>query len=62
MKFDLFMYCTMGRKHELEAGLAGLNNDYYQRMLEEIREIAQFAIACSNAAYAALPNTEACKN
>lgn len=43
MKFDLFMYCTMGRRHELEAGLAGLNNDYYQRMLQEIKEIAQFA-------------------
>lgn len=42
MKFDLFMYCTMGRKDELQAGLAGLNNDYYQRMLSEIREIAQY--------------------
>jgi len=43
MKFDLFMYCTMGRRHELEAGLAGLNNEYYQRMLAEIRDIAQYA-------------------
>ncbi|MDE0847015.1 MAG: LLM class flavin-dependent oxidoreductase [Actinomycetota bacterium] len=43
MKFDLFMYCTMGRRDELQSGLAGLNNDYYQRMLSEIREIAQFA-------------------
>ncbi|WP_420625094.1 LLM class flavin-dependent oxidoreductase [Candidatus Poriferisodalis sp.] len=43
MKFSLFMYCTIGRRHELEAGLAGLNNDYYQRMLGEIAEIARFA-------------------
>ena len=43
MKFDLFMYCTVGRRHELESGLAGLNNDYYQRMLNEISEIAQYA-------------------
>jgi alkanesulfonate monooxygenase SsuD/methylene tetrahydromethanopterin reductase-like flavin-dependent oxidoreductase (luciferase family) len=43
MKFDLFMYCTMGRRHELEAGLAGLDNDLYQRMLTEIADIARFA-------------------
>ncbi|MGY9072099.1 MAG: LLM class flavin-dependent oxidoreductase [Acidimicrobiales bacterium] len=43
MKFDLFMYCTVGRRSELEAGLAGLNNDLYQRMLKEIAEIAAFA-------------------
>ena len=43
MKFNLFMYCTTGRRDELEAGLAGLNNDYYQRMLAEIADIAQFA-------------------
>ncbi|MDG2112553.1 MAG: LLM class flavin-dependent oxidoreductase [Actinomycetota bacterium] len=42
MRFDLFMYCTMGRRHELEAGLAGLDNDLYQRMLDEIRDIAQY--------------------
>ena len=43
MKFDLFMYCTMGRREELESGLAGLNNDYYQRMLTEISDIAKYA-------------------
>ena len=43
MKFSLFMYCTVGRKDELQAGLAGLNNDYYQRMLDEIADIARFA-------------------
>ena len=43
VKFSLFMYCTIGRRHELEAGLAGLNNDYYQRMLGEIADIARFA-------------------
>ena len=43
MKFNLFMYCTTGRRDELEAGLAGLNNDYYQRMLTEIADIARYA-------------------
>ena len=43
MKFNLFMNSTTGRRDELEAGLAGLNNDYYQRMLAEIADIAQFA-------------------
>ncbi|HCB33802.1 MAG TPA: LLM class flavin-dependent oxidoreductase [Acidimicrobiaceae bacterium] len=45
MKFSLFMYCTMGRRPELEAGLAGLDNDLYQRMLAEIADIARFADA-----------------
>lgn len=43
MKFNLFMYCTMGRKDELQSGLAGLRNDLYQRMLTEIGDIATFA-------------------
>ena len=43
MKFDLFMYCTMGRREELETVLAGLNNDLYQRMLSEISDIAKYA-------------------
>ncbi len=41
--FNLFMYCTIGRKAELEAGLAGLNPDLYQRMLSEIADYARFA-------------------
>lgn len=43
MKFNLFMYCTIGRRAELEAGMAGQRNDLYQRMLDEIAEYATFA-------------------
>ena len=43
MDFGLFMYCTVGRRHELEAGLAGQRNDLYQRMLDEIAAYATFA-------------------
>ncbi|MGD9601244.1 MAG: LLM class flavin-dependent oxidoreductase [Gammaproteobacteria bacterium] len=43
MDFNLFAYFTMGRRHELEAGLAGLKGELYQRMLEEVAEIARFA-------------------
>jgi alkanesulfonate monooxygenase SsuD/methylene tetrahydromethanopterin reductase-like flavin-dependent oxidoreductase (luciferase family) len=43
MKFDLFMYCTVGRRAELEAGQAGLRPELYDRMLDEIAEYARFA-------------------
>ncbi len=43
MKFHLFMLPTMGRRHELEQGMAGLGADLYQRMLSEIDEQARFA-------------------
>ncbi len=43
MKFGLFMYCTIGRRAELEAGMAGHNNQLYQRMLDEIAQYARFA-------------------
>ncbi len=43
MRFDLFMYCTVGRKAELEAGMAGRKPELYQRMLAEIAEYARFA-------------------
>ncbi len=43
MKFSLFMYCTIGRRAELEAGMAGLRPELYQRMLGEIAEYARFA-------------------
>ncbi len=36
MKFHLFMLPTIGRRHELEQGMAGLRDDLYQRMLGEI--------------------------
>ena len=45
MQFGLFMYCTVGRRAELEAGMAGRNNDLYQRMLDEIAQYARFADA-----------------
>ena len=43
MKFGLFMYCTIGRRTELEAGMAGRNPELYQRMLTEIAQYTQFA-------------------
>ena len=43
MKFHLFMLPTIGRRHELEQGMAGLRDDLYQRMLGEIDEQARFA-------------------
>ncbi len=47
MKFGLFMYCTIGRRDELEAGMAGCKPELYQRMLDEIAGYASFAdIAC----------------
>jgi len=38
MRFSLFMYCTVGRRAELEAGMAGRNPELYQRTLDEIAE------------------------
>lgn len=43
MDFNLFMYCTIGRKAELEAGMAGRRPELYRRMLDEIAEYARFA-------------------
>ncbi len=43
MKFSLFIYCTIGRRAELESGMAGRRPDLYQRMLNEIAEYARFA-------------------
>ncbi len=43
MDFGLFMYCTIGRRHELEQGMAGRNPELYQRMLDEIAQYATFA-------------------
>lgn len=45
MKFGLFVYCTVGRRHELEAGMAGKNPVLYRRMLEELGDYARFAEA-----------------
>ena len=43
MKFGLFVYCTVGRRRELEAGMAGCHPEYYQRMLLELGDLAAFA-------------------
>ena len=43
MKFGLFVYCTVGRRAELEAGMAGRNRALYGRMLEELADYARFA-------------------
>ncbi|WP_119418198.1 LLM class flavin-dependent oxidoreductase [Desertibaculum subflavum] len=43
MKFSLFMYCTIGRRAELEGGLAGRKPELYQRMLDEIADYARLA-------------------
>ena len=43
MKFNLFMYCTVGRRDELERGMAGQDPELYQRMLGEIAGYARLA-------------------
>lgn len=43
MRFNLFMYCTVGCRAELEAGLAGLRPELYQRMLDAIAVYARTA-------------------
>ena len=43
MKFGLFVYCTVGRRAELEQGMAGRKPELYQRMLGEIGDLAAFA-------------------
>ena len=43
MKFGLFVYCTVGRRHELEQGMAGRRPELYHRMLAELGHLAGFA-------------------
>ena len=43
MRFNLFVYCTVGRRQELEAGMAGRDRGLYQRMLQELGRYARFA-------------------
>jgi len=43
MKVSLFYLPTIGPRTEIEKGLAGLRNDLYQQMLEELKEQAQLA-------------------
>ena len=51
MDFHAFMYVTIGRRRELEQGMAGKNPRLYQRMLDEIGEYARF---CDEAGYAGI--------
>jgi alkanesulfonate monooxygenase SsuD/methylene tetrahydromethanopterin reductase-like flavin-dependent oxidoreductase (luciferase family) len=55
MDFNLFMYCTVGRRAELEAGLAGRRTDLYQRMIDEI---AEYAAAADEWGYAGFGHPE----
>jgi alkanesulfonate monooxygenase SsuD/methylene tetrahydromethanopterin reductase-like flavin-dependent oxidoreductase (luciferase family) len=55
MDFNIFTYFTMGRRAELEAGLAGLDGDLYQRMLDEV---AQIAAAADTLGYAGFGHPE----
>jgi hypothetical protein len=41
MDFHAFMYVTIGRRHELERGMAGKDPVLYRRMLDEIAEYAR---------------------
>jgi len=43
LDFNLFMYCTVGRRAELEQGMAGRRPELYRRMLDEIAEYVGFA-------------------
>ena len=43
MKFNLFVYCTVGRRQELEGGMAGRSRSLYQRMIQELGRYARFA-------------------
>ena len=45
MDFHAFMYVTIGRRHELERGMAGKDPVLYQRMLDEIAEYARICDA-----------------
>ena len=43
MKFGLFVYCTVGRRAELEASMAGRDPALYHRMIDELGRTAAFA-------------------
>lgn len=43
IRFNPFIYCTMGRRAELERGMAGKDPVLFQRMLAEVGEYARVA-------------------
>lgn len=51
IRFNPFMYCTIGRRAELERGMAGKDPVLYQRMLAEIAEYVGFADAAGYAGW-----------
>ena len=51
MRFHAFLYGTVGRRPELERGMAGKDPVLYQRMLDEI---AEYARVCDAAGYAGI--------
>jgi len=51
MDFHAFMYVTVGRRHELERGMAGKDPVLYQRMLDEI---ADYARTCDQTGWAGI--------
>lgn len=55
IRFNPFIYCTVGRRHELEQGMAGKDPARFQRMLDEIAEYVGFA---DDAGYAGFGHPE----
>jgi alkanesulfonate monooxygenase SsuD/methylene tetrahydromethanopterin reductase-like flavin-dependent oxidoreductase (luciferase family) len=55
MDFHLFMYATVGRRQDLEAGMAGQRPELYQRMLDEI---AQYVRVADEAGFAGFGHPE----
>ena len=53
MDFHAFMYVTIGRRHELERGMAGKDPVLYQRMLDDI---AEYARTCDQTGWAGIGN------
>jgi len=51
MKFHLIQPGMIGRKTDIEKGMAGQNKDLYQRYLEEIRGYIQLADELGYASY-----------
>lgn len=51
MDFHAFMYVTIGRRHELERGMAGQDPILYRRMLDEI---AEYARVCEASGFAGI--------
>ena len=51
MKVHAFLYGVVGRRHELERGMAGKDPRLFQRMLDELRAYARL---CDDAGYAGI--------